>query len=107
MWDNPLAFLPDRWLAGPAGDAVSEGVDISSTGAVPFSYLPFSGGPRSCIGKPLAELEIKMLVAMVVQRYDWKVQRPKEWGGRPFYDLYKDGTTLRPLPHMMWMTLRR
>ena len=44
FWKDPLTFNVDRWNNTP----------------VPFSYIPFSGGTRSCIGKNLALLEIKV-----------------------------------------------
>ncbi|KNE72907.1 hypothetical protein AMAG_17145 [Allomyces macrogynus ATCC 38327] len=105
IWPNPLAFDPSRFMTS-LDTSPSESVDDKATGQVPYSYLPFAGGLRSCIGKPFAEIEIKLLVAMFAQRFDWKVQRPEEWGERPLHDLYKDGTTLRPLPHTVVLVPR-
>jgi cytochrome P450 len=34
-----------------------------------FAYLPFSGGPRLCIGNEFALMEAQLLLAMVLQRY--------------------------------------
>ncbi|KAI9216217.1 cytochrome P450 [Blastocladiella britannica] len=110
LFDRPTEFLPERWLTQTTTDVdngVSETVDASSTGTVPYSYLPFSGGMRSCIGKPFAEIEIKLVTAMLIQRYDFHVEEPKSWEGVDVCDLYKDGTTLRPLPHTVWITPRR
>lgn len=42
---DPVRFRPDRWLDGTRAARAA------------FSYLPFGGGPRQCIGEVLATLE--------------------------------------------------
>lgn len=54
---EPEAFLPERF--DPA----------SATVPPSYAYIPFGGGPRSCVGAPFAMLELKTVLAMLVQRY--------------------------------------
>ncbi|CAH2037984.1 unnamed protein product [Thlaspi arvense] len=55
-------FRPERWIQ--AGRFVSEGQ---------FKYVVFNAGPRLCIGKTFAYLQMKMIAASVLLRYSIKV----------------------------------
>jgi cytochrome P450 len=55
-WPEPLAFRPERFL-GAARAAIT-----------PFAYVPFGGGPRSCIGSQLALLEAEAVVSTLALR---------------------------------------
>jgi cytochrome P450 len=37
------------------------------------AYFPFGAGPRICIGLPLAEMEARLLLATIVQRFTPRV----------------------------------
>lgn len=54
-WPNPEGFDPDRFADGPP------------TGESRFAYIPFGAGPRLCVGKALAELEAKIVIARVAR----------------------------------------
>ena len=58
LWDNPLAFDPDRFLRNPA---------LKSKGA---PYMPFGAGPRICVGAAFATMEAVMSLARLVRDYD-------------------------------------
>jgi len=87
IWTIPEAFHPERFEP----DAIA---------ARPrHSYIPFGTGPRMCIGRHLAMMEMQLILAMVAQRY-----RPHLAPGH-FVDP-KVGTSLRAKGGM-WMILER
>ena len=54
---NPLEFDPDRF-------------ERDRTEAIPkYAYLPFSAGPRSCIGGAFAMMQMRINLATILQRY--------------------------------------
>lgn len=55
LWEDPLRFDPDRFLPE------------RSKGRNRWQYLPFGGGPRSCIGDHFAMLEATLALATVVR----------------------------------------
>jgi len=57
-FEEPRMFDPDRWDR-EAGKKFH-----------PFSSVPFGYGPRSCIGKRLAEMELHLMLARLVQRFE-------------------------------------
>jgi cytochrome P450 len=57
IWGDPEHFRPERW-------------DPANGRKVPLgAYFPFGLGPRICIGMPFAQLEAKLLLATILQRY--------------------------------------
>ena len=57
FFPEPHLFRPERW-------------DGAQAQALPrFAYFPFGGGPRICIGQPLALMEAKLVLAAICQRF--------------------------------------
>ncbi|XP_037558160.2 cytochrome P450 CYP12A2-like [Dermacentor silvarum] len=59
-------FIPDRWLRAN-GDRAGELLEEWTHH--PFASLPFSTGVRMCIGRRIAEMELSVLIAKVLERF--------------------------------------
>ena len=60
----PDTFLPSRWLS--TGDGAPAGNVLDRTAFIPFSY-----GPANCVGRQLARMEMRMVVCLLVQTFDF------------------------------------
>ncbi|KAK6940709.1 Cytochrome P450 [Dillenia turbinata] len=79
LWGTDWAeFKPERWLQR---DSVSQ--KWSFEGRDVYTYPVFQAGPRVCLGKEMAFLQMKRLVAGVLRR--WRVV-PAVEGFEPFYN---------------------
>lgn len=56
-WPDPHKFDPERF---------SPEAQEKHT---PFTYLPFGGGPRICIGMRLAQMELKMAMVQILRKF--------------------------------------
>lgn len=59
IYENPLAFKPERFFNSPHGKGNAKGL----------FYLPFGDGPRSCIGMRMAKLTTKMGLAVILSKF--------------------------------------
>jgi cytochrome P450 len=66
LWEEPERFDPMRF-SKQASDKRPR-----------FSYLPFGGGPRVCIGATLAMTEATLILAVLAQKFRLRFKEPQE-----------------------------
>jgi cytochrome P450 len=60
VYEDAESFKPERWL------------DPSNvTQNMKELFMPFSKGTRACLGKNLAMIELKLIVAHLVRQFQW------------------------------------
>ncbi|RMD49364.1 MAG: cytochrome P450 [Candidatus Thermofonsia bacterium] len=77
-WHEPDKFQPERFTKGAKKPP-------------PFTYVPFGGGPRNCIGAAFAQIEAKVVLARILQRFKLTLLPGQKI--RPYM-----GATLEPYP---------
>lgn len=61
-------FIPERWLNSSNEGSAATGCP-SARSANPFIYLPFGFGPRACIGRRFAEMEVEILLTRILRQF--------------------------------------
>ncbi len=62
IYPNPEAFEPERFLANPPGT---------------YTWIPFGGGVRRCLGASFAQFEMAVVLRELVKRYRIQPAKPR------------------------------
>lgn len=60
LWHRPNDFVPERWI-NPELQKLDD-AQIKFTGA----FMPFAAGPRNCVGQPLAQSILRIMLARII-----------------------------------------
>ncbi|XP_037110976.1 cytochrome P450 2F2-like [Syngnathus acus] len=90
QWKSPHKFNPENFL-NDQGEFVK-----------PEAFMPFSAGPRMCLGEGLARMELFLITVTMLKKF--KFIWPEDAGEPDFTPVY--GVTLTPKPYRMKIQLR-
>lgn len=68
VWDSPEEFDPERF--GPIDGANPNEQNTD------YKYIPFSGGPRKCVGDQFALMEAVSALSVILREYDFEERDP-------------------------------
>ena len=85
VWENAEDFCPERFAHGRK--------------TPPFSYVPFGGGPRACIGGAFGQAEARIVMSRLLQTYTFEFTNHKIHAHM--------GATLEPRPGVMMKISKR
>ncbi|XP_075538298.1 cytochrome P450 3A31-like isoform X1 [Dermacentor variabilis] len=86
IWSDPTVFDPERFS------------DENKTGINPASYLPFGSGPRNCVGRRFAMLNVKTVIATLLSRYRVRMDEERHKEGLQF----RSNFITSCLPRSVW-----
>lgn len=87
-WQNPAQFCPHRFDRHEQGKRP------------PLTYVPFGGGPRNCIGAIFAQVEARVVLARLLQKFRLELVPGQHI--KPYM-----GATLEPKPGVKMMVYKR
>lgn len=71
VWEDPDVFRPERFdLDGP----------MPNENNTDFRYVPFSGGPRKCIGDQFALMEGQIVMTYLLKHFDFEIENEDSIG---------------------------
>ncbi|RKL22163.1 hypothetical protein BFJ72_g14729 [Fusarium proliferatum] len=78
IYPEPFKFRPERWIVD---ENAERGVSSASVCLAESAFMPFSAGPRGCVGKNLAYLEMSLALAKVVYHFEIHRDNNSNLGG--------------------------
>lgn len=66
FFPEPEKFMPERFTKDRQKDLP------------PYSFIPFSGGPHICIGRKFSLLLMKVLIIVILQKFNVRLRDPNE-----------------------------
>ncbi|KAH7233957.1 cytochrome P450 [Fusarium redolens] len=78
IYPEPFKFRPERWIVDENDEC---GVSSASVCLAESAFMPFSTGPRGCVGKNLAYLEMSLALAKVVYHFEIRRDNSSNLGG--------------------------
>jgi cytochrome P450 len=71
-YPDPFSFNPERWQAGAKSLHSGAPITEDAVAVAQSAFCPFSVGPRGCIGKSLAYVEMSTTLARTLYLYDMR-----------------------------------
>ncbi|KAL8370920.1 hypothetical protein RB595_000992 [Gaeumannomyces hyphopodioides] len=66
-WEQPNSFIPERWLIRDESNPLYPRKN---------AWRPFEHGNRACIGQELAQIELRLVVALTIREFSFSSQLP-------------------------------
>jgi cytochrome P450 len=78
---DPLEFRAERWMPEAAGETTSESGGKEVAHRSQFTYFPFGGGKRFCVGKAIFDHEASVVLGAILRR--WRLEPVEGCAPRP------------------------
>ncbi|KAI1656443.1 cytochrome P450 [Daldinia decipiens] len=69
--DSANTFVPERWIGEDDELSKKHSTDLPPNQVPHSAWRPFERGPRSCIGQEFANIELRVIIAVVARRYNF------------------------------------
>jgi cytochrome P450 len=94
IWEDADQFCPERFAHGRTPPT------LAPPARAGVSYIPFGGGPRACIGAAFGQAEARIVIASLLQAFDFEPINPEK--------IYPHmGATLEPRPGVFMKVHRK
>lgn len=67
VFPDPFVYRPERWIVDE-----DKGVSADDVARAESAWVPFSAGPRACVGKNLAYMQLTIILARLLHQLDIK-----------------------------------